>query len=124
MTPRAALAELTDPAIGPVFDALADSTRRRVLARLAQEPADAGSIAQDLRISRQAVAKHLSRLGAAGLVARRTDGRRVLHHPDPRRLEELAQLLELVARGWDRRLAAIAREAERREADDPLSPDD
>ncbi len=54
---------------GPVFNALSDPTRRRVVERLAQgQPLTATALAADLPISRQAVSKHLSALADAGLV--------------------------------------------------------
>lgn len=119
MIPRAGAleADLTSPAADRVFTALADPTRRRVLARLAVEPCDAGAVARDLDLSRQAVAKHVRRLEEAELVCSQPEGRRRVHRVSPERIREISELLGAFARGWDRRLAGIAREAERREAD-------
>lgn len=95
-----------------VFSALADRTRRRVLVRLADRPNDAGAVAADLGISRQAVAKHLSVLVASGLVSVRPERRRQVHSVDPRRIREVSDLLGAVSRGWDRRLALVQERAE------------
>lgn len=106
------LSLLTDPSADPLFAALADGTRRRVLARVAEAPVDAGSVASALGISRQAVAKHLRLLEEAGLVQAQTAARRRVHRVDPARLREVADLLAQVASGWDRRLADLAARAE------------
>lgn len=97
------------------FAALSDRTRRRILVRLAEAPDDAGAVARDLEVSRQAVAKHLRILEDAGLVHSTRVSRRRVHDVDAARIAEVSDLLGVVARGWDRRLEAIKREAERRE---------
>jgi DNA-binding transcriptional ArsR family regulator len=66
-------------ALDATFAALADPTRRAILARLAQEPdASVGEIARPFAMSAPAISKHLAVLEAAGLLARRRDGR--VHH--------------------------------------------
>ena len=109
----------TDPAAGllseeadDVFSALADRTRRRVLVRLADLPDDAGAVARDLGVSRQAVAKHLRVLTESGLVSARADRRRQVHAVRPDRIREISDLLGAVSRGWDRRLAQVKERAE------------
>ena len=62
--------------VGPVFAALSDPTRRRVVERLAEgEPLTATELAAELPITRQAVSKHLVALAEAGLVAQERVGR-------------------------------------------------
>lgn len=97
------------------FAALADRTRRRILVRLAEAPDDAGAVARELEVSRQAVAKHLQVLEQAGIVHAAREARRRVHRVDAARIREISDLLGVVARGWDRRLAGIAAEAERRQ---------
>ena len=97
------------------FGALGDPTRRRILVRLAERPDDAGAVAADLDLSRQAVAKQLRLLEAAGIVSASTQARRRVHVVEASRIREISDLLGLVARGWDRRLTGIAEEAERRQ---------
>ena len=78
-----------------VFTALADPTRRRVIESLAsRESATATSLAADLPISRQAVAKHLGALRAAELVSVERLGREVHYRLDPRPLNEAASWIE------------------------------
>lgn len=105
------------------FGALGDPTRRRILVRLAERSDDAGAVAADLDLSRQAVAKQLRLLEAAGIVSATTRARRRVHAVEASRIREISDLLGLVARGWDRRLAGIAAEAERREREDGRAGD-
>ncbi|HVY51425.1 MAG TPA: metalloregulator ArsR/SmtB family transcription factor [Devosia sp.] len=58
------------------FIALADPTRRAILARLMQGEASVGELAAPFRISQPAVSKHLKILERAGLVSRSTAGAR------------------------------------------------
>jgi DNA-binding transcriptional ArsR family regulator len=66
-----------------VFDALADPMRRQLLAAIAQRPSTATELAATLPITRQAVAKHLSSLSEAGLLARQRAGRDVRYTVTP-----------------------------------------
>ena len=61
-----------------VFSALADPTRRAILARLSQADSSVGELAEPFEISLPAISKHLKVLERAGLVARKRDGR--VHH--------------------------------------------
>ena len=61
-----------DP-LSRTFAALADPTRRAILARLAQGPASVGTLAEPFAMSFAAVSKHLRVLEAAGLVTRGRD---------------------------------------------------
>lgn len=74
-----------------VFDALGDPTRRQIVASLARRSASATSLAAELPISRQAVAKHLLSLHAAELVSSERVGRELLYTLDPRPLAEAAR---------------------------------
>jgi DNA-binding transcriptional ArsR family regulator len=62
-------------ALDQTFAALADSTRRAMLARLAQGEASVGELAAPHAMSLPAISKHLKVLERAGLVNRRKDGR-------------------------------------------------
>jgi DNA-binding transcriptional ArsR family regulator len=81
------------------FVAIADASRRRMLARLAQGPATTGQLAELLPISRPAVSQHLRLIQAAGLVASRTVGRHRWHELNPDALLAIAQWAnDMVAR--------------------------
>jgi len=82
-----------------LFVAIADASRRRMLARLAQGPATTGQLADLLPISRPAVSQHLRLIQAAGLVTSRTVGRHRWHELRPDALLAVARWAdELVAR--------------------------
>jgi DNA-binding transcriptional ArsR family regulator len=94
-----------------VFAALSDPTRRQLLEWLDDEVATATSLAERLPISRQAVAKHLSELSAAGLVSSRREGRETLFSVDNEGLEPASEWLAQRAAVWEQRLARLAETA-------------
>jgi DNA-binding transcriptional ArsR family regulator len=65
----------TESRLDAVFGALADSTRRRILKRLAKGPSSVGELAKPFAMSLPAVSKHLGVLERAGLLRRHLDGR-------------------------------------------------
>ena len=92
-----------------VFVALADPTRRAILAALAAAgPATATGLAGRLPITRQAIAKHLTLLAEAGLVvAEPGERRRVRYRLDSAPMKVAQQFLAAIARDWDGPLAAL-----------------
>ncbi len=67
---------LSPPNLDAVFAALADPTRRSILARLAGGEASVNEIASPFEISQPAISKHLKVLERAGLIAREVDKQR------------------------------------------------
>lgn len=96
-----------------VFAALADDSRWQVLVALGRRPASASSLADELPISRQAIAKHLKVLTDVGLVVATRVGREVKYEAVGARLSEVARRLDSIAAGWERRLARIKDVVER-----------
>lgn len=92
-----------------VFAALADPTRRAILAELAANgPATATDLADRLPITRQAIAKHLTLLADAGLVtAEHGERRRVRFRVRSAPMRVAQQFLAALARDWDGRLEAL-----------------
>ncbi|WP_051466876.1 ArsR/SmtB family transcription factor [Actinomadura oligospora] len=92
-----------------VFAALADPTRRAILAELAAGgPATATDLAGRLPITRQAVAKHLGLLTDAGLVtAEPGERRRVRYRLRSAPMQVAQQYLAALARNWDGPLDAL-----------------
>lgn len=100
---------------GDVFGALADPTRRALLAEVADRgDATATELAASRQISRQAVAKHLGVLQAAGLVDAHRAGRELRYVPTPAPLADAIGWMAGVGSPWDTRLAALERAARRR----------
>jgi DNA-binding transcriptional ArsR family regulator len=92
-----------------VFIALADPTRRSILAALASDgPATATDLADCLPITRQAIAKHLALLAEVGLVtAEPGERRRVRYRLRSAPMQVAQQFLAALARDWDSRLEAL-----------------
>jgi DNA-binding transcriptional ArsR family regulator len=92
-----------------VFTALADPSRRSVLAALAAGgPATATDLAARLPITRQAIAKHLTLLADAGLVtAEPGERRRVRYRLRSAPMRVAQQFLAALARDWDGPLDAL-----------------
>ncbi|MEI8413070.1 MULTISPECIES: ArsR/SmtB family transcription factor [unclassified Kribbella] len=92
-----------------VFVALADPSRRSILATLASGgPATATDLADRLPITRQAIAKHLALLADAGLVtAEHGERRRVRFRLHSAPMQVAQQFLAAMARDWDSRLDAL-----------------
>jgi DNA-binding transcriptional ArsR family regulator len=92
-----------------VFVALADPTRRAVLAALAARgPATVTDLATRLPITRQAIAKHVALLAEAGLVtAEPGERRRVRYRLRSAPMQVAQQFLAALARDWDSRLDAL-----------------
>ena len=97
---------MTDPIDG-VFAALADPTRRAILARLAGSDATAGELAAAFPITPQAVSKHLNVLESAGLITRTREAqwRRCRIVPAP--LHAVATWVDQYRRLWEERYDAL-----------------
>jgi ArsR family transcriptional regulator, cadmium/lead-responsive transcriptional repressor len=99
-----------------LWAAVADPTRRAVLdVLLAHGEATATTLAAELPVTRQAVAKHLAVLERAGLVEGRRRGREMRYALRAERLDAATRGLMRVAADWDARLATIKRLAESQE---------
>jgi DNA-binding transcriptional ArsR family regulator len=98
-----------------VFTALADPTRRGILAALAADgPATATDLAERLPISRQAIAKHLALLSDAGLlIAEPGERRRVRYRLHSAPMQVAQQYLAALARDWDGRLDSLTEHLDR-----------
>jgi len=100
--PSAARAGAADAA--PVFAALGDETRLRLVARLCSEgPTSIARLTAGAPVTRQAVTKHLHALAAAGLVhGRHRAGRRQrIWELEPRGLDAARRYLDRISQQWD-----------------------
>ena len=99
--------------IDELWSAVADPTRRRVVdVLLDRGEATATTVAGELPVTRQAVAKHLAVLNRVGLVEGRRRGREVRYAIRPRRLDTATRSMTQLAAEWDARLSSIKRIAE------------
>lgn len=86
----------------PVFAALADATRLRLIGRLSADgPLSITRLSDGTGVTRQAITRHLETLGQAGLVRNARRGRERVWELDRKRLEKAQQYLDQVAAQWD-----------------------
>ncbi len=91
------------------FGALADPTRRAILARLARGEATVGELARPFDMSRPAISKHLRVLERAGLVRRARDGRLSRCELDAEPIRDAAEWVERYRTFWESQLDALSR---------------
>jgi DNA-binding transcriptional ArsR family regulator len=87
---------------GDGWGALADGTRRAIVARLADGPMAVGQLAAELPVTRSAVSQHLKVLKDAGLVSERAAGTRRIYRLNPVAVAALRDQLDTF---WRRALA-------------------
>src|SRR5438876_7148383 len=96
----AAALKVTDAV--PVFTALADATRLRLLGRLSVDgPLSITRLSEGTGVTRQAITKHLYALGRVGLVHHARRGRERVWELERKRLEKARAYLDQVAAQWD-----------------------
>jgi DNA-binding transcriptional ArsR family regulator len=99
---------LSDPELDRLFRALADATRRDIIARvLGGEPASVSTLAGRYRMSFAAVQKHVAVLEDAGLVSKEARGRERLVRGNPERIAEARELLGRLEELWKSRFSQI-----------------
>ena len=92
----------------PIFAALGDDTRLRLIARLSVgEPLSITTLATGAAVTRQAITKHLHVLESAGLISGVKHGREQLWELQPRRLLAARRALEIIERKWDSALSRL-----------------
>jgi DNA-binding transcriptional ArsR family regulator len=92
----------------PLFAALGDETRIRLLARLSSRgPASTSSLSTTSSLSRQAITKHLLVLSLAGLVRDERSGRERIWQLERKRLADAREHLDRISRLWDDALARL-----------------
>ena len=100
-----------------IFAALADPTRRAILARLASGQASVTELAEPFAMSQPAISKHLKVLERAGLVSRGRDAQRRPRKLEPKPLADATDWLERYRRLWEgnyQRLDALLDELQTR----------
>ena len=90
-----------------IFRALADGTRRDILARSLTETPSVSALAERYDMSFAAVQKHVAVLERAGLVKKRASGREQLVSTNPARLKRAGELLDHFESIWRQRVAQM-----------------
>jgi len=107
------------------FAALADPTRRAILARLATGDASVGELAEPFEMSQPAISKHLRVLERAGLVSRGQDAQRRPRRFEPLALAPAAEWIATYKEFWAPRfeqLDGLLEEMKAAERNEPASP--
>ncbi len=89
------------------FAALADPTRRAILARLAKGEASVMDLAEPFAMSQPAISKHLKVLERAGLISRGQDAQRRPRRLEARPLRDATEWLEKYRRFWEARFQRL-----------------
>ena len=99
---------LSDAELDRLFRALADATRRDIVARLlAGEPMSVSALAARYDMSFAAVQKHVAALEEAGLVTKRAQGRERIVHGNPERIARARELLARLEGLWRSRFSQL-----------------
>jgi len=107
----------TQHSLDATIGALADPTRRAILARLAESEATVSELARPFAISQPAISRHIRVLTDAGLIVQRVDGTRRPCRLAPEALSELDQYLALLRRALEtnyQRLDRLLSESKKR----------
>ncbi|MBV9495230.1 MAG: winged helix-turn-helix transcriptional regulator [Acidobacteria bacterium] len=98
---------INETRLDATFAALADPTRRAILARLASGEASVGELAAPFSMSQPAISKHLKVLENAGLISAGQDAQRRPRRLEPQPLAEATEWLETYRELWERRYAEL-----------------
>jgi len=86
-----------------IFQAIADPTRRAILALIALQALTPNAIAEHFDSTRQAVSKHIQILTECEAVTQRQSGREIYYHINLKKMKEIDQWLEEFRKLWDDR---------------------
>ena len=102
-----ALRQESEETLNLLFRALADGTRRDILARALTETLSVSDLAERYEMSFAAVQKHVAVLERAGLVQKRANGREQLVSTNQARLQRAAELLDYFESIWRQRITQL-----------------
>jgi DNA-binding transcriptional ArsR family regulator len=103
----------------PVFAALGDQTRLRIVTRLcARGPQSIVRLSAGAGVTRQAVTKHLHALAEAGLVRSTREGRERIWEMRTERLDEVRRYLDQISQQWDSAIARLRAHVETEETEE------
>ncbi len=106
------------------FGALADPTRRAILARLASGEASVKELMEPFHLSQPAISKHLQVLERAGLISRSRDAQRRPCRLEAERLKEAADWIEHYRRFWTESFDRLDDYLKQLQTKDPKGEDD
>jgi DNA-binding transcriptional ArsR family regulator len=95
------LGAISETDLDSTFAALADQTRRAIVARLARGEASVMELAEPFAMTQPAISKHLKVLERAGLITRRRDAQRRPCRLEPKRLQQLSEWVGGYRQFWE-----------------------
>ena len=90
-----------------IFQAIADPTRRAIIALLAVQAMTPNALAEHFNSSRQAVSKHIQILTECDVLRHRQTGREILYHFNPEKMKEIDIWLDQFRQLWDDRFTQL-----------------
>ncbi len=84
-----------------LFQAIADPTRRAILALLAMQALTPNAMAEKFDMSRQAVSKHIKVLQECELIRPEHSGREIYYHFNPKKIQEIDQWTTQLRKIWE-----------------------
>ena len=117
-----ATAPLTEIQLDRAFGALADPTRRAILARLSEGDAGVLDVARPFPMSQPAITKHLRVLEDAGLISRHRRARHRMCHLEPQRLKQLSEWVGSYREFWETSFERLDELLEELQVPGSLSP--
>lgn len=92
-----------------IFQAIADPTRRAIIALIALQAMTPNAIAENFNVTRQAISKHLRILAECELVKQEQHGREVYYSLEINKLKEIDKWLEQYRKIWETRFDQLDR---------------
>ena len=90
-----------------IFQAIADPTRRSILALLALQAMTPGAIAENFHSSRQTISKHIQILTECQLVNQEQQGREIFYHFNPKKMKEVSDWVDQYRKYWDNKFDSL-----------------
>ncbi len=90
-----------------VYQAIADPTRRAILALVAMHAMTPGAIAENFDSSRQTISKHIQILSECELLSEKQSGREIYYHLNSLKMKEIDQWLEQFRKIWEGRFSEL-----------------
>lgn len=92
-----------------VFQAIADPTRRAIIALVAMQAMTPNALAEHFDTTRQAVSKHLRILAECELIRQQLAGREIYYHFNPQKMKSVADFIEPFRQMWDTKFNQLER---------------
>lgn len=90
-----------------VFQAIADPTRRAIIALVAMQAMTPSAIAENFDSSRQTISKHIQILTECELLKQEQHGREIYYHFNPKKMKEIADFIEPYRNLWEERFQKL-----------------